>query len=117
MLDGWAMGLFPEGTTSDGTTVLPFGASIFESAMIAKSKVVPVVIRYRNADGSFAKEVTFSKKRWMESVWNTLRLQGLVIKIDILEPVNATDFASRDELSKYMYEKISTLYHSDLITK
>lgn len=117
LMDGWAMGLFPEGTTSDGTTVLPFGASIFESAMIAKSKVVPVVIRYRHTDGTFAKEVTFSKKRWMESVWSTLKLRGLVIKIDILEPVNAIDFPNRDALSKDMYEKISTLYHSDLGTQ
>jgi 1-acyl-sn-glycerol-3-phosphate acyltransferase len=117
MQDGWAMGLFPEGTTSDGMTILPFHASIFESAMIAKSRVVPVVLRYRNADGSPSTEVAFSKKRWMESVWSTLRLKGLVIKIDILEAVNATDFTNREALSQYMYEKISTLYHSDLDSK
>ena len=59
-------GIISEGTTSDGMTILPFHASIFESAMIAKSRVVPVVLRYRNADGSPSTEVTFSKKRWME---------------------------------------------------
>ena len=117
MQDGWAMGLFPEGTTSIGTTVAPFHASIFESAMIAKSRVVPVVIRYRHPNGLPSTEVTFAKKGWMESVWSTLRLKGLIIKIDILDSVNAADFASREELSKYMYEKISQCYHSDLNTQ
>ena len=115
LMNGWGMGLFPEGTTSDGTSVLPFHASIFESAMLAKSRVVPVVIRYRHAeDGSLASEVTFSKKKWMETVINTLRLKKLLIKIDVLDPVNAVDFPDRESLSQYMYEKISTLYNSDL---
>jgi 1-acyl-sn-glycerol-3-phosphate acyltransferase len=114
LTSGWAMGLFPEGTTSDGTTVLPFHASIFESAIIAQSKVVPVIIRYRKADGSISKEVTFAKKRWMESVWSTLALRGLVIKVDILPAVNAGDFANREELSHYMYQQVSQVYHSDL---
>lgn len=117
LMDGWGMGLFAEGTTSDGETVLPFHASIFESAMIAKSRIVPVIIRYRNLDGSPCKDVTFSKKKWMETVWNTLRLKGFIIKLDILEPVQATDFPNREAISKYMYEKISAVYHSDLDTK
>lgn len=112
--DGWAMGLFPEGTTSDGTTVLPFHASIFESAIIAKSKIVPVIVRYRNSDGGICKEVTFSKKRWMESVWSTLRLKRFTIRVDILEPVYATDFENREAISNYMYERVSAVYHSDL---
>jgi 1-acyl-sn-glycerol-3-phosphate acyltransferase len=113
--DGWAMGLFPEGTTSDGSSVLPFHASIFESAMLAKSTVVPVTLRYRLENGDIASEVTFAKKRWMESVWSTLRLPKLIIKIDILEPVKAEDFAKRELLSDYMYQQISDVYHSDLI--
>ena len=114
LASGWGMGLFPEGTTSDGKTVLPFHASIFEAAMIAKSRVVPVVIRYRHLDDTLATEVTFSKKKWMETVMNTLRLKGLVIKVDVLEPVNALDFPDRESLSQYMFEKISNIYHSDL---
>ena len=117
LMDGWGMGLFAEGTTSDGETVQPFHASIFESAMIAKSKIVPVIIRYRHLDGSPCKEVTFSKKKWMETVWSTLRLKGFIIKLDILEPVMATDFPNREAISKYMYEKISAVYHSDLSTE
>ena len=111
---GWGMGLFPEGTTSDGSSVMPFHASIFEAALLAKSRVVPVIIRYRNADGTPATAVTFSKKKWLETVRNTLKLKGLVVKVDILDAVNATDFPDRDSLSQYMYHKITEVYHSDL---
>lgn len=111
---GWGMGLFPEGTTSDGTTILPFHASFFEAAILAKSRIVPVVVRYRNIGGGLCKEVTFAKKAWMESVWSTLRLNGFVIKVDMLEPIYAADFASREEISKYVYEKMYQVYHSDL---
>jgi 1-acyl-sn-glycerol-3-phosphate acyltransferase len=115
LADGWGMGLFPEGTTSDGTAILPFHASIFEAAMIAKSRVVPAVLRYRHAKGGgLVTEVTFAGKGWMETVMNTLRVDDLVIKIDVLEPVNAADFPDRESLSQYMYAKISDFYHSDL---
>ncbi|AUR51787.1 hypothetical protein CUN60_05590 [Aquella oligotrophica] len=82
--------------------------------MIAKSRVVPAVLRYRHAKGGLATEVTFAGKGWMETVMNTLRLDDLVIKIDVLEPVNAIDFPDRESLSQYMYAKISDFYHSDL---
>lgn len=114
LASGWGMGLFPEGTTSDGQTVHPFHASIFESAMLAKSRVVPVIIRYRHLDGTLATEVTFSKKKWLETVMNTLRLKGFIIKVDVLDAVKATDFKNREVLSQYMYEKVSSVYHSDL---
>ena len=112
--DGWGMGLFPEGTTSDGKTIMPFHASIFEAAMLAKSRVVPVVIRYRHVDNTLASEVTFSRKKWMETVMNTLRLKKLIIKVDVLDAVNAIDYKNRETLSQDMYEKIKHIYHSDL---
>ncbi|MDD3265919.1 MAG: lysophospholipid acyltransferase family protein [Burkholderiales bacterium] len=111
---GWAMGLFPEGTTSDGKTVHPFHGSIFEAAIVSKSAIVPVSVRYRNYDGSLCSEVTFSKKKWMESVWNTLKMGGFVIKIDILSPVKAVDFPNRDAIASYTHKKVYEVYHSDL---
>lgn len=111
---GWAMGLFPEGTTSDGTTVLPFHASIFEAAILAKSKIVPVVTRYRNEDDSLCREVTFSNKGWMESVWSTFRMKKIIIKVDILDPIYAADFENREAISNHLFKKVSEVYHSDL---
>ncbi|EKZ98486.1 MULTISPECIES: lysophospholipid acyltransferase family protein [unclassified Cupriavidus] len=38
--------VFPEGTTSDGTAVLPFHANLLQAAVSAKAPVLPVALRY-----------------------------------------------------------------------
>jgi len=48
---GSCMAVFPEGTTSDGTDLLPFKASLFESARMAESRVQPVALRYLDENG------------------------------------------------------------------
>lgn len=37
---------FPEGTTTNGETVLPFHASLFQAALLTKATVQPVAIQY-----------------------------------------------------------------------
>lgn len=45
------VGVFPEGTTSDGSGVLPFHGALFQSAIDAGVRVAPVAIRYADARG------------------------------------------------------------------
>ena len=42
---------FPEGTSTDGSGLLPFRTGIFQAAVDAGAAVVPVAIRYRTIDG------------------------------------------------------------------
>lgn len=110
--NGATVGLYPEGTTSDGRQVLPFKAPILEAARIAGSKVIPVVLSYRKEDDQLATEVSFSKVSWFTTVMNTLYLKNLVVNVTILPRVNAADFASRDVLSEYLYNQISSNYRA-----
>ncbi len=43
--------LFPEGTSTDGSTVLPFFPALFEAAVKAAAPVFPAAIAYEMADG------------------------------------------------------------------
>lgn len=43
---GSCVGLFAEGTTSDGSGVLPFHSALFQAAVDAEARVIPTAIRY-----------------------------------------------------------------------
>lgn len=48
---GDCIGLFPEGTTTDGLRLLPFHASLFQAAVAQEAPIVLIAIRYRLPDG------------------------------------------------------------------
>lgn len=51
--------LFPEGTSSDGSTVLPFRPALFDAATKAGANVVSAHMSYDVADGSPARDVCY----------------------------------------------------------
>ena len=111
LLNGRCIGFFPEGTVGDGDKLLPFKAPILESALIAKSSIIPVVIIYYRKDGTIAEEASFGKKyNLVQSVLNTLTLNGLIAKIFVLETVKAENFANRDQLTEHLYQQINAKF-------
>ncbi len=110
LVQGATIGLYPEGTTGNGVDVKPFKAPILEAALIAKSKIIPVVLSYRKEDDKLATEVTFAKVNWLTTVLNTLRLKDLVINVTILPTIYSENFKTREELSEYLYKKIRSCY-------
>lgn len=57
--DGLPVVLFPEGTSSDGSTVLPFKSSLLESAAQLRCPVGTAAIAYSLDQGSVAEEVCY----------------------------------------------------------
>jgi 1-acyl-sn-glycerol-3-phosphate acyltransferase len=51
--------LFPEGTSSDGSTVLPFKSALLESAVELRCPITAASIDYALDDGSVADEVCY----------------------------------------------------------
>jgi 1-acyl-sn-glycerol-3-phosphate acyltransferase len=56
---GGVVGLFPEGTSSDGSGVLPFKSALLDPAIRGGWPVTPVWIGYALDDGSVADEVSY----------------------------------------------------------
>ncbi len=80
---GDVLGVFPEGTTSDGTTLLPFHANLFEAAIAANAPVQPVALQFVDlASGkpSFA-PCYINDDTLQGSVWRTLLTPGIAVKI------------------------------------
>ncbi len=51
--------LFPEGTSSDGSTVLPFKSALLESPVELRCRVASAAIEYALDDGSVADEMCY----------------------------------------------------------
>jgi 1-acyl-sn-glycerol-3-phosphate acyltransferase len=68
---GAGMGVFLEGTTTDGTQVLPFHSSLLRPAQQARAQVIPVAIQYRRRDGSICTEAAYDGDK---SAMDTLKL-------------------------------------------
>lgn len=52
LAEGRTVVVFPEGTSSDGTTVLPFHAALVQSAIDGGHEIVALALRYTHTDGS-----------------------------------------------------------------
>jgi 1-acyl-sn-glycerol-3-phosphate acyltransferase len=70
--------LFPEGTSSDGSTVLPFRSSLLQAAIISHTAITPAAISYDLQGGRVADEICY----WRDMIfahhfWNLLGKQSL----------------------------------------
>jgi 1-acyl-sn-glycerol-3-phosphate acyltransferase len=54
LLAGEMMCVFPEGTTTDGRTLLPFHANLFQAAVSASVPVQPLCLMYEDAHGALS---------------------------------------------------------------
>ena len=82
-----AVGLFPEGTTSTGYTLLPFYANLFEPARKSGAIIQPVVLKYfhhsRRSDfAAFVGEQTL-----LQNMWCVLGGTGTSIEMIFLPPI------------------------------
>ena len=68
--------LFAEGTSSDGSGVLPFRPSLFEPALAAGAPITPVFISYAASSGSVANDVCYWGK--MKFVPHALKLFSIL---------------------------------------
>lgn len=56
---GDMLAIFPEGTTSDGSTLLPFHGNLIQAAISAHAPVMPVGLRYVQSDGQPSRAVLY----------------------------------------------------------
>lgn len=116
LVAGATVCLFPEGRTSDGSRVLPFKAPILEAAIIAKSTVIPIVIKYYRKNDTRSTEVAYPGKNLFQVLFQTLSLNGLNVEIHLLPHLDAKRFQERNELSSYLYEQFIIIYNQPKVT-
>ena len=76
---GDVLAVFPEGTTSDGVSLLPFHANLFQAAIAVNAPVMPVAISYVDeATGLLSLAPCYvGDDTMMQSLWRTLKARPL----------------------------------------
>jgi 1-acyl-sn-glycerol-3-phosphate acyltransferase len=82
------LAVFPEGTTGDGRTLLPFHANLFQAAIAAQAPVVPVALRFVDAASGQRSDapVFIGDTTLIASIWTTLRASSLQAVVAYGEP-------------------------------
>jgi len=106
---GLRLTMFPEGTSTDGSRVLPFHSSLFQPAIDLNAPVTAAVIRYAVPDGDPAEDVCY----WGDMTLAT-HLLNLLQKDSIHASVRFGEqhfrFADRKEAARIMQQEVERLY-------
>jgi 1-acyl-sn-glycerol-3-phosphate acyltransferase len=104
---GETVAVFPEGTTTDGSTLLPFHSNLIAPALEVGCEIWPVALRYLER-GSPSRAAAFvGEMALLNSLWNILAARGLQIEVAFLPPVPAVAGATRHHLAAVAREEIA----------
>jgi len=92
---GDIVAVFPEGTTSDGVTLLPFHANLLQAAIATDAPVLPVALQFTDqASGALSLAPCYiGDDTLFGSVWRTLTTPGIAAVVSYGLPEHA---AGRD---------------------
>ena len=106
---------FPEGTSSDGSSVLRFHSRLFEPAIQARAPVTAAAIRYIPADGSEERDLCwFGDEAFLPHLWKTLGTVGFIAEIRFGEP---HVYAHRREAADRTREEVVAMRASNLVVR
>jgi 1-acyl-sn-glycerol-3-phosphate acyltransferase len=92
---GTLIAIFPEGTTTYGRTLERFHAALFQPALDAAATLVPVALRYRDAEGRHTDSAGYvGDTSFLASVWSIASTPRMEVELDLLEPI-PTAFSTR----------------------
>jgi 1-acyl-sn-glycerol-3-phosphate acyltransferase len=109
---GDSVAVFPEGTTGDGPTLLPFHANLLQAAIATGTPVQGVALRYSDAAHRFSPATLFlGDTTLLQSVWRMLSEPALRVHVDLLVPQGARH-ADRRALAELLRVQIHAQLHA-----
>lgn len=86
----WRVGVFPEGTTTYGDQLLPFHSALFQSAVEAGARVVPIGIQYTEAGGRPSVAAAYVGDTHLGTcLASIVRCSGLTVQLKVLPSLDA----------------------------
>lgn len=103
---GDTVAVFPEGTTGDGRTLLPFHANLLQAAVATETPVQPVVLRFFDRTHAVSPVVEFLGDTTLaQSLWRIVGARGLGVEVKVLL-AEGTAHADRRALAEHLRDTI-----------
>ena len=110
LAQGDCVGLFPEGTTTQGDRLLRFHTSLFEPAVANAATIHPAAIRYRYADGTPCRDFAYvGDLTFLQAVARVIGARGVVAHIDFADPIAPQEGLRRREAARLAHERVASL--------
>ena len=100
--------VFPEGTTTDGTSVKRFHSRLFQAAIDANVQVQAVALLYPHPDGVHPKAPFIGDTQFLESTLGMISEKQMGVELNFLPPINADQY-TRDQLATITRDQILTV--------
>ena len=98
--------IFPEGTSTDGKSVLPFKSNLFESAHQAQVDVLPITIQYKENNEYSNRAAFIGDMELIDSIKNILKSNHLVVHVHLSDGLPS--HLSRQELATQAHQLVAS---------
>jgi 1-acyl-sn-glycerol-3-phosphate acyltransferase len=109
LVGGEVVAVFPEGTTTDGTQLLKFHASLLQPIVDSHGHMQPVALRYVGADGALSTAPIYGDESIAASFWRICGERALAV--DVIAPVA---IPARDLTRRELAQKAETAIRTAL---
>ncbi|PSJ18248.1 lysophospholipid acyltransferase family protein [Nitrosomonas supralitoralis] len=108
--------VFPEGTTTEGTQLNHFHASLLQSAVITDALLYPVAIRYRNSAGEVCQEAAYIESSLVLSLRRILSQTRIDVELTFNSPI-LCGTKNRRELARLSEQAIADTLSVPIVHK
>lgn len=106
LMIGDRVAVFPEGTTSDGTALKHFHASLLQPAVTVAAMLYPVAIRYTDVTGKLSTAAPYVEIPLTVSLGRILRQRRIDVELIFADPISSSG-KNRRELARAAEQAIA----------
>jgi len=113
LVQGVNVQIFPEGTSTNGDQVLPFKSSLFNAAVHANAKILPITIAYLEIDEAPFSPLNRDSVCWYGSMnfaehfWKLLAHRSIVASLTVHPPIPPDYYPGVKQLAELAHYRIS----------
>ncbi|TDR32561.1 lysophospholipid acyltransferase family protein [Hydromonas duriensis] len=115
--NGDLVGLYPEGTTTDGTHILPFKSNLFQPAIDNEMHIYPLGVTYTQ-NGRYTPHAAYAgDTSLVSSLWQIASSGGITAHARFGTIIPAAQYNTRQDLAKATQDAIARLLGQHIIAE